>query len=835
MSMIERMMADIRAYHFLKLVVTLLLSALLLLLILLRPPETEVTANTYLPVLTSGSLPTAQIITPTIELSPVVSVTPEVEGLAESVPTLILPERAFVGREVSLTGRGIPDSPLQILMNGQVLSQIQVASDGQWLYKTTFNESGAQQLRVESLDQGGLVIASSEPALLKVAVAPTLNLPEKASVTSDVILNGTGQVGSPLQLLIDGQVVSLNQVAEDGQWSASTRFDEPREYQVSVQALDENGTVLVASETEVLLVTVATPTLNVPIGISAGSDLSLNGTGEPDSLLEIMINGQVVGSTTVNGDGQWSYSTTVNQAGELNVTVQTLNRNGTVVATSVIAGLSVAEAGTEVPASTEVASAEPAPTEVPAEAPIEAPIEAPTEAPAEAPIEAPTEVPPEAPTEAPAEAPTEAPVVEAATAAPTEVPTEAPTTVPTEVPTEAPTEVPAEAATAVPSEERVLTLWHALPDEQSALLQQIADEWAAQQEGVRVQLEAPEELAQALRVASAEGETRPALAFVHLSDTLQYTEANLLLPLDSKVSEETSELADYYPEFLESIRDPKAPLDNQLMAWPIHRYQTVLFMNNTRALEVGGQLPPTSWEMLKEACVAHLEEGGESCWAATPNATTALLLVASRNGTILDETGQEVTFEAPLEEALGWIEELRALNGVYEATEEEAIVAFTEGKTLFTFESTQAIPDYEAEINSAFEMLVFPAPSTGDTPVTVATGGNVAIFRSDSDTEALAWQFLKYWTSTESNARWADALGAVPVRRSALETLMTQSPDSNQKKAAEWLPYVHVEPLIRPQIEDALTEAMMNTILGVQTPAEAANQAANKANDYLKE
>ena len=299
--MIER--TDIRVYQLLKLVVTLLLSALLILLILLRPPETEVTTNSYLPFLTTTALPTAEIMTPTLDLSPVVSVTVELHTSAPNLPTLILPERAFVGREVTLSGSAAPHSQLQILMNGQVLSQIQVGSDGQWLYNTTFNESGAHQLSVQKLDLGGLVVASSEPARLEVAVVPTINLPAEAVVTRDVTFNGTGQPGSPLQLLIDGQVVSQNQVGEHGQWSASTRFDEPREYQVSVQALDENGAVLISSETNVLLVAVATPTFNVPIGISAGSDLSLNGTGEPDSHLEIMINGQVVGSTTVGGDG----------------------------------------------------------------------------------------------------------------------------------------------------------------------------------------------------------------------------------------------------------------------------------------------------------------------------------------------------------------------------------------------------------------------------------------------------------------------------------------------------------------------------------------------------
>jgi multiple sugar transport system substrate-binding protein len=253
---------------------------------------------------------------------------------------------------------------------------------------------------------------------------------------------------------------------------------------------------------------------------------------------------------------------------------------------------------------------------------------------------------------------------------------------------------------------------------------------------------------------------------------------------------------------------------------------------------LGQAVPSPTWQALVDACAAHRQQGGPSCLAAFPTGSVAVLWIWSHGGRMVDDTGTHPTFQNEAgHEMMRWLGELRALDSVYQApTYEAQRDAFISGSTLFTFDSTAAIPEYEALINSAWDMAVLPPPAVGDDPVTVATGGNVAIFRNDAETQALAWDFLRFWTDTDPNFQWADALGAYPVRQSSLERLDAQWPEfSRLRQASEWLPYAHSEPLIAawPEVSQALAQAIINTINGQQMPEEALEEAARRAEGLL--
>lgn len=391
---------------------------------------------------------------------------------------------------------------------------------------------------------------------------------------------------------------------------------------------------------------------------------------------------------------------------------------------------------------------------------------------------------------------------------------------------------------------RTLHFWHSLTPEEAEILQGIADQWAAQQaEPVQIQLErSPDEEALHQKLLAAiQSEMPPQLAFVRPTNMGSYVQADALLPLDPLMEEgplalQDEDRADFFTSFFDGLRPTRG--DKTLYAWPTHRYQTLLFLNRTRALELGFEVPPPSWESLVQLCAAHREQGGESCLAAFPNGNIAVLWIWSHAGEVLDQQGKQPAFQGQAgQEVMQWLAALRAVEGVYQVPSYEAKVdAFVKGETLFTFESTAAIPTYEARINSAFDMSVLPPPSTTDKPVTYSTGGNVAILRSDPESERLAWSFLRYWTSSEVNLQWAEALGAYPVRRSALEALDSRWPEfSRLRQAAAWLPYSRCEPVTPnwPQIEKILAEAMINTINGQQIPEVALETAARRVQGLL--
>ncbi len=402
---------------------------------------------------------------------------------------------------------------------------------------------------------------------------------------------------------------------------------------------------------------------------------------------------------------------------------------------------------------------------------------------------------------------------------------------------------PPDASEPPPTGTQRLTLWHSLPHEQVEVLQGIADEWASQQAGeLRVELvRSPnEEALHQKLLAAVQSDMPPTLAFVRPPDIAAYVEADALLPLDTLAEEELAAgdaQDDYFTSFLDGVRYPQA--DNHLFAWPVHRHQTLLFVNRTRVEALGGAFPLSSGDELVELCAAHRAQGGSTCFAAFPSGTVAVLWVWSHGGKVVDVANEAPAFQGEAgKSVMRWLAALRALEGVHMVPTYDAMVdAFASGDTLFTFDSTQAIPTYEARINSAFDLAVVPPPSTDGEPVTLASGGNIAIFRSTPESQALAWSFLRFLTSTDVNYRWAQALGAYPVRRSALERLDAQWPaDSRLRQAAEWLPFCRSEPLVAqwPAIEQLLAQAMINTINGQETPDAALAEAARRTEGLLK-
>jgi len=178
------------------------------------------------------------------------------------------------------------------------------------------------------------------------STAPTLNVPSAGLRTSDGQLNlaGAGSPGYEVQALVDGQVAGVTRVGDDGDWSLQISLTKPGEHELRMQTLAVNGVVI--GEAEPVTVTLATPeaapavvkstppTLKLPAGggeLEAGV-LALIGTGEPDSETQVLVDGQIAGTAQVGDDGTWSLEITLAEAGEHELTIQTLDASGAVVA-----------------------------------------------------------------------------------------------------------------------------------------------------------------------------------------------------------------------------------------------------------------------------------------------------------------------------------------------------------------------------------------------------------------------------------------------------------------------------------------------------------------------
>lgn len=391
--------------------------------------------------------------------------------------------------------------------------------------------------------------------------------------------------------------------------------------------------------------------------------------------------------------------------------------------------------------------------------------------------------------------------------------------------------VPSTTSLSATSDVDVLTFWHALPNDEAQVLQDIVDEWA-KKEQVRVELSSvkdEETLHQLLLVATLQG-TAPTLAFARPSDMAQYIKADALLPLDSLQKQD--EWEDEDSPFFDVLDYGE---DSRLYGWPIYHHQTLLFMNRSFASQVGGKVSPTSWQDLLNTCAAFLEKSEKTCLAMYPEGDVELLWFESLGGSIVDETGKNALFDDRLREVLDWLAELQALGGVYQAASYESQWdAFINGETLFTFDSTEAIPDYEARKNSAFDLAIIPPPFSAEVRITVATGGTVVAFRHDERENALAKEFMRHLTEESINSRWARAFGGYPVEHRVVARIASNEASPS---AAQSLSDARSEPMLAvwPQIKQVLAQAMLDVINGSHTPEEAYQEATLKAEGYLSQ
>jgi hypothetical protein len=266
--------------------------------------------------------------------------TPEVApAVVESTPpTLNLPAGAaeLETGVLALTGTGEPGSEAQVLVDGQVVSTTKVKDDGTWSREITLTEAGEHELRVQTLDASGTVVAEAEPVSVSLALpvvevqAPTLNLPAGGAElqAGALTLTGTGEPGSETYVLVDGQIAGMTQVGDDGTWSLKITLAEAGEHELTVRTLDAGGAVVAEAEPVPLSLAPAPEPQAAPASAQAvgpdlafpadGADvitgqtiigqLTLIGSAEPGTQVEILDGEDVLGSVETDAEGEWRYT-----------------------------------------------------------------------------------------------------------------------------------------------------------------------------------------------------------------------------------------------------------------------------------------------------------------------------------------------------------------------------------------------------------------------------------------------------------------------------------------------------------------------------------------------
>jgi multiple sugar transport system substrate-binding protein len=210
-------------------------------------------------------------------------------------------------------------------------------------------------------------------------------------------------------------------------------------------------------------------------------------------------------------------------------------------------------------------------------------------------------------------------------------------------------------------------------------------------------------------------------------------------------------------------------------------------------------------------------------------------LLWQNGGDLYNADATQATWNSPEGvEALQWMVDLVGKGYSPKNVSQDADYnAFKQGKTTFHWDGIWQTQDLK---KTDLNWGVAPIPQIGDEKGAWANSHQMVITRqaSQDDNKLQASKVFINWIS-EKSIEWAKA-GQVPARNSVRESAEFKALE-HQPIFAQQLDYVTMPPAV-PGIGDAQLEmqtAVERAVLGKQTPKQALDQAAQRANQLLEQ
>lgn len=305
----------------------------------------------------------------------------------------------------------------------------------------------------------------------------------------------------------------------------------------------------------------------------------------------------------------------------------------------------------------------------------------------------------------------------------------------------------------------------------------------------------------------------------------------------------TQEKDDFYPGIY--TQDIYSVFDDARLGFPIQRSIDVLYYNAEWLTELGFDGPPATLEEFKQmACASSTgfsKSTAESSlgYSFYIDSTRFSSWVFANGGELFDADTQQFSYNnsASIKVADTMVEMIESECAATSTERSEVQYAFGEGSLLFMIDSSFHIPSVEAIVdeNAGFDWGVTELPSSGAKPMGHLFGASVSLTATTPEAQLAGWLFLKYFTTPEIQARWAQASYYLPVRISAAglsDNDLVENP--NNQAALEYLAHSRSEPplpgydFIRQEVELALV-----SILDGADPAATLDSLTATANQIL--
>lgn len=319
-----------------------------------------------------------------------------------------------------------------------------------------------------------------------------------------------------------------------------------------------------------------------------------------------------------------------------------------------------------------------------------------------------------------------------------------------------------------------------------------------------------------------------------------YANSNVLVPLADYAK--PADLKALYPGVR---RDLYLPTDHKLYMWPFNKSVVIQYYNQ-KMLAAKGKRAPKTWDEFADTAKA-VSGNGTTGIAIDPGGSAGPAggeawyeILAEAYGTSVFAADGTPRFTSPAAvKAMQYLVGLKKSGALTLGKNYPGQVALGAGKGGFDVSSVASYYYNKKAVGGKFPMGTAPLPTgPGGTQANQLAGTNIVMFAKASDEErTAAWQYLKFLTSPQSQAYWAEHSGYLPVTPAALPKMtdfIKQNP--YQKFAAQALTTAKADPPYPwiTQAQGMLAVAMQSSLTGKQSPADALKSAQQQAMDAMK-
>ncbi len=256
-----------------------------------------------------------------------------VDATAPAAPSITAPglDERLTTRTPTVSGTAEPASSVEVSIDGRTICTTVADSSGRWSCPAPSLLDGVHEVAVTSHDEAGNTsgpISSRFVVDLTAPVPPTIAGPAGLITTRTPTVTGLAEPGASVRVLLDGKELCVVVASGDGRWSCPV---------LEALALGTHTLEAIATDPAGNLSSVVRGTFDVqdatgamaePTASPDTDNPSLSGTATPGATVNVYVDGQLVGTTTADESGKWSFDLPRLEAGDHQVAIGVVGTSG---------------------------------------------------------------------------------------------------------------------------------------------------------------------------------------------------------------------------------------------------------------------------------------------------------------------------------------------------------------------------------------------------------------------------------------------------------------------------------------------------------------------------